>query len=112
MQGFDIEQKGEISDVHLEPNGCGILVIPHQGCHNGDTLTVTFYRDGHLVDLYKLPVFFASQFDTRDMRNYEYDRALKHFAEPSGTLPVIGEDENHIVISGEDFELIFPKNPV
>ena len=101
------EQKGEISDVHLEPNGRGILVIPHQGCHNGDTLTVAFYRDGHLVDLYKLPVFFALQFYTRDMRNYEYDRALKHFAEPSGTVPVIGEDENHIVISGEDFELVF-----
>ncbi len=101
------DKKGMITELSVPPQSCGELKIPAGQCGHGDTLTLGFYRNDRLVDLYKLPVFMTERFPVPDMQHPDYYRDLKHFSRPSGPVPEVTQRGDVLVVSGQNFKVRF-----
>lgn len=97
LNELDVEWKvneatGKLKGPDIQPHGEGSFEIPYENWQEDDQLQLTFTNQyGQLIDHYLLAIA---------PRKFS-------FPEPAGPAPKVKENRDDIMISGEDFEIVF-----
>jgi hypothetical protein len=86
-------EKGTMSGPAVDPHAAGTLSVPARAWKDGEQLSLKFYQQERMVDEFLLDIGIP--------------KPIQYLAE--GPAPTLQEDAKEIVVTGQDFRIVFNK---